>query len=146
MKEWLGLSKEKLRALGIGAALVLVALAGVWLVLAPQGASSEPSVPAWEKLSPYRLQLEEQLVQLLEQVGGVEQVQVQITLESEGESLVDPVSAGLSATQKVVGYSLPRVRGVAVVCSPTPDDACRLQMTRLICSLYDVGASQVCVI
>ena len=146
MKQWLDLGKDKRKTVVIGLGLALVALVGVWMVVAPQEAQPEPSVLVWEKLSPYQLGLEQQLAALLVQVEGVEQVQVQITLENEGDSLVEESASGLSSTERVVSQSLPRVRGVAVVCSPSPDDSCRLRLTQLICSLYDVGASQVCVI
>ena len=119
--------------------LFILILAGVALTLFSSPKKSEPSEESMSVFNEtqYEKELEEKLVKLVENIDGVGKVSVMITLEgsavySFAQDLNENVSAdGTLKTQASVvlsnkgsnvkeaiisGYSLPKVKGAAVVC------------------------------
>lgn len=168
---------EKIKAWSVGGGAirgllpVVLILAGVLLALWPQGSRKAVSEAAEEwDYSAYRLELKQQLEQLLSSVDGVGEVEVMLTLETgseqvyacDAQSSYDQNGSALSGsslretvligegeqgkTPVLLYEQMPRVRGVAVVCDGGRDPAVCLRITQLISSLFGIRAGSVSVI
>ena len=102
--------------------------------------------------------LEERVKVLCQQINGVGNASVMITLDTTGEqvyakntrvfgngenteSLYEYVTA--SGGLVPIEARLSKIRGIAVVCGGGADPGVRLTLTELLCSLFDIPASAV---
>ena len=102
----------------------------------------------------YTVKLEERLCRILEDMEGVESVTVMITLDgTEENQYVSPNSAEASSLLSSVGTgekesllkskTLPKVRGVSVVCRGAKHDKIREKITNLIASTLNLNKNQI---
>lgn len=158
--------KEKKSLWLIAAALLL----GVLLIIygnsgsgLPSGARAVSGTAAASALDQddYEQKLEARVRTLCEQVGGVSDVSVMITLESMSEQLyAQNLESSESESVKElrqeyieVGDSLvptkampPSVRGVAIVCSGGDDANVQLKLTKLISALFGISSGAISVV
>ena len=115
------------------AALLLVAVAGVLLMLIPSGkdaggADDESSVS-------YKDNLEEELEDMCSSIEGVGRCRVVLTLD-EGERLE------YSGSKLIASYP-PRVLGIVVICEGADKSGVRQDITESLTALFDIGANRV---
>ena len=131
---------EKIKKLNIGVLAIVLLIVGVAAVLLSDKGGEETEVEAQQLFDEaiYEEELEKRLKSIIEEIDGVGNVNVMITLEgsalytyapdvaqdskSDGdikrESTVVLSVNGTNSKEAVVsGYSLPNVKGAAVVCS-----------------------------
>lgn len=141
--------------------LAAVAVIAVGIVLILFGTAEQSS--AGQEHSEYTdtKLLETRVKTLCEQVYGVSDVTVMITMDTFGEQLYAfnaqqnsdgnnrnsrleyvTTSGGLVPT----GELMPRIRGVAVVCRGGDDPTVRLTLTEMLCALFSISSDSVSIV
>lgn len=162
--KFINFMREKKSLWLISAALVL----GIILIL--YGNYSGPAKAVSGSVSnqsadDYELRLESRVKTLCEQVSGVSDVSVMLTLVSMSEQVFAQnmessesetqkelrrvyIQVGGTGTQELVPTKelSPCVRGVAVVCAGGDDANIQLKLTKLISSLFGIPSSSVSVV
>lgn len=160
----IGFMREKKSLWLIIAALIL----GVVLILYGSTGTADSKSRAvsaglsGESSSEFEVKLESRLKTLCEQVGGVSNVSVMITLESFAEQVyAQNLESSESETSRerrseyiqVGGDTLvptkelsPCVRGVAIVCTGGDDAGIQLKLTKLVSSLFGIPSSSISVV
>lgn len=148
---------------------VLLAVGLLLLVLSMQtGTEPTESRPSWDEAE-YTRALEERTCRLLAAVSGAGEVQVMITMESfyqehyahdvigktarsehsteteRQETLVLQSEKNGEKAPIVSSVSLPRVRGVSVVCTGGADPGVQMKILSLVQALFDISANRVSV-
>ena len=151
-----GLVKKENRAqlaVLLGAAAMLLILLSEMFPAAPEAASASAAAEEAD----YRLQMEQQLAELISQVQGAGRTTVMITLESGEETIyaLDTLSGQTQEQQTHVlledGTALaqtvcsPKVCGVAIVCEGGGDIVVASRITELVSALLDVPSNRICV-
>ncbi len=147
--------------------VLLAALLGLLLLLWPQGDRTEdtgtqPSAPQWED----RETLERRLCTLLEEMDGVGQVRVALTLAESGETVyardenlsadrsdggsassrqtqLTRLSSGSGQDPVALSQRAPVYRGAAVVCQGAGSPSVCLDVTRVVQSLTGLSADKI---
>lgn len=146
--------------------LILLGLAGILLVGLSEwltmGTTKTPTAPTAATISAAALEtaLEERITNLLNQVQGVGDCRVMVTLEQGVQQVYATDSSHSSAGSSEqtltvatdtgpVGLLLtevqPMVKGVAVVCDGGSDPAVCEQVTELIATVFNISSRRVCV-
>ena len=150
--------------------LLIIAVAtvvGILLLLAGGGADktkeqSTPEIDATEQLEQYREALRRDIVRLCEQVGGVSDVTVAVSLEcgfeyvyaTDSKSDSDAygsqmqikyitVGSGSSESAVYITEKLPRIGGIGVVCRGGSDPVIIKRLTSLLCAAYNIGSNKI---
>lgn len=147
--------------------LAVLAAVGILLVLTGGGddktkEQSKTESEATAQLEQYREQLRQDIVRLCEQVGGVSNVTVAVSLEcgfeyvyaTDNKSDIDAygsqtqikyitVGNGSSESAVYITEKLPRIGGIGVVCrgGSNPDVVKRL--TSLLSAAYNIGSNKI---
>ena len=151
------------------AIFIVVFIAGLVLVMLPSnkksaGVSSDDTLRFDEE--EYEKNLETRLQKIVEEIDGVGNVEVMITLEgsavytyatdttqdvsekgsSKKESTV-VLSTGTSSTKEAVisGYTLPRVKGAAVVCSNELTATLKSKVIGVVSAALGISTAKICV-
>ena len=144
LKKLLAGAKEKKVLLLVGVLGLVLLLAGRW---DGDAKAPESGLPAAEE---YKASLESSLRALCEEVAGVGEARVLVTVDgtetavyeknvtSTGETLA---TAGGSAVLSY--YVAPRVTGVAVVCDGGDSPAVKRELTSLLCAALTLQINQV---
>lgn len=114
----------------------------------------------------YETNLEKRLKKIVEEISGVGEVNVMITLEGsafysyatdttqdmgkEGDSKREStvvLSTGNSSTKEAVvsGYTLPKVKGAAVVCSGNISSSIRAKVISVVSAALGISSARICV-
>lgn len=119
--------------------LVVLAIAGIALVI---WGGREESKKTTDKTTTqvtdteeYRKKLEQDIKVLCSNIKGVGEVEVMVTL-SEGEKKV------YSGSQ-LISSEPPEVQGIAVLCEGGDNIEVKAEITRMLCSLFDIGSHRV---
>ncbi len=142
-----------------GLPLIVLGLAvGLFLIFfgSHSGTKSAKDTPDVQKqaqeMQEYRKELEDRVRELLEDIPGVGNISVMVTLSSGRESVYAQDGNGTNRSYVTIRSdgeqavflreNEPEICGVAVVC-PGADAALRLELTQLICSLFHLGSNRV---
>lgn len=114
----------------------------------------------------YEINLEKRLKKIVEEISGVGEVNVMVTLEGsafysyatdttqdmkkEGDSKREStvvLSTGSSSTKEAVvsGYTLPKVKGAAVVCSGNISTTVRAKVISVVSAALGISSARICV-
>lgn len=132
--------------------LLLLALAGVVLLLlgGKSGKTEAVATAPLDAAEKYRATLEEEVRLLCEEVAGVGQARVLLTLSStesadyaadENASGRHVVTSGGGALCS--GYRMPEIAGVAVVCDGGGNEGVKTELTRLIGAALGISTARV---
>ncbi len=144
--------------------LLLICLAGVVLMLWPEGGQEEPA--ALPAASGTTAELEERLCALLEEMEGVGKTKVLLTVESDGETdyaydtsdtqTRSESGGSISSQNELVTLSesggqspvplrtwAPQYRGAVVICQGGGSAAVRLAVTQVVQSLTGLTADRI---
>ena len=102
----------------------------------------------------YTAKLEERLCRILEEMEGVDKVSVMITLEGTEEAQYVTESGAMGTSLLVSGgtgqkepilkaKTLPKVRGVSVVCRGAGDDKLKAKIIHLVASTLNLNTNQI---
>ena len=143
--------------------VVLVALAGIGLLLWPECGKTEPET--LETPPPSAVNLQREMEELLGNIAGVGTVRVMLTMESDGEKRLaqntdltysretqsvekqasEVILSGGERTPTVVQTVYPTYRGALVVCQGGDRPDVRLAVTRAVTSLTGLPSDRVSV-
>lgn len=136
-----------------GLAMLLIFLSE--LIPQPSVQTAIPASPADN--TAYRVQLEQQLTELIEQIDGAGKTVVMLTLEN-GEETVYAMDTQSGQTQSQETHVLledgsalaqtvylPKICGAAVVCEGGGDVRIAARITELVSALLDLPSNRICV-
>lgn len=125
--------------------------------LLPQPAQkAEPAVSPADNTT-YRIQLEQQLTELIEQIDGAGKTVVMLTLENGEETVYAlDTQSGQTQTQEIhvlledgsalaQTVYLPKICGAAIVCEGGGDVRIAARITELVSALLDLPSNRICV-
>ena len=108
-----------------------------------------------EELETYTSALEKKVAEHLERIGGVSGVSVILTIEASNEKVyaTEGTSKDFVILTDSKGAEMPlsvmeinaRVRGIAVVCDYSSNEAIRSEMIDMLSSLFGIGANRISV-
>lgn len=145
-------NRAKLAIVSGGIAMALILLSE-WIPAQPDAdartAAADPAA--------YRVQIEQQLTSLIEQIDGAGKTVVMLTLEN-GEETVYALDTQSGQTQSQETHVLlddgsalaqtvylPKVCGAAIVCEGGGDVRVAVRITELVSALLDLPANRICV-
>lgn len=131
------LSSDKSRTV-----FVFIGLGAILLIfLSTQFATDEESVDVKSELSAatYSEKLSNDLVRMIENIGGAGEAQVLLTLESSYEYVY------LDDDKTLTKILEPKVRGVAVACTGGDDPVVIEKVTKMLTTVLSVGTSSISV-
>ncbi len=131
--------------------LLLCLLLGVLLILSDaQKGDSNTKKDELYTLNTYKQELENNLESVIQNISGITNVNVLITLESGSEYVYASDDSEVSEKHVVVNNGLvvvkeklPTIKGVAVVCSGGNDAKLKIKITELICSVLNISSARV---
>ena len=150
--------------------VALVALAGIVLLLWPSGREETAERTSPKAVSAVQAELQEEMEDILGRIQGVGEVQVLLTVDSDGErqlaedselsysgSTAAPedysrssqtvlVDGGSAETPVVTQTVYPTYRGALVVCQGAGDPAVKLTVTEAVSALTGLGSDRICVV
>jgi len=151
MKEWNGIERKKVITIGICLLLGIIFL----LCSEYSGTNGKEEGSAFDS-GTYRLELEGQLKAILEEMDGVNNVSVMITLDGGEEYRYASQSSTEAGSQSLIylqngtqkepilsSVGAPQIKGVSVVCKGAADAKIRLRITRLISSTLNLSENQI---
>ena len=97
--------------------------------------------PAFDEKA-YTENLELRLGQMLEQMQGVSEVNVMITLEDTGEILVEDGDA-LQAGTLLMQVASPQIRGVSIVCQGAADPKTHERILNLVAGTLNLNKNKI---
>ncbi|MBQ8907384.1 MAG: hypothetical protein IJY71_02215 [Clostridia bacterium] len=140
---------------GRGWLLALAAAGLLLLLLGSGGASGTPKAEGKDALAAaeaYRASLTEEITALCERVEGVSGVSVLLTLErgecafyAQNKTQTGESPASVGGEALLLGYEMPKVEGVAVVCRGGDSVAVQAELTALLSAALGIPSSRVCV-
>ncbi len=148
--------------------LIAFLVLGIILVFLSDGEKKEsnPSTDIGFDEEEYEINLEKRLKKIVEEISGVGEVNVMVTLEGsafysyatdmtqdfgkEGDSKREStvvLSTGTSSTKEAVvsGYTLPKVKGAAVVCSGNISSSIRAKVISVVSAALGISSARICV-
>lgn len=157
---------EKIKKINVGAIVLILLAVGVIMVLLSDSEKSESVSETTKMLDEtlYEEDLEKRLKEIIEQIDGVGEVSVMITLEnsvlytyatdtaqdtnadgdSKRESTVVLSVKGSNTKEAVIsGYVLPNVKGAAVVCSRTLTPALQGKVIGVVSAALGISTSKI---
>lgn len=136
--------------------LLILGVLGVLLLVFGGGieGSDKSTLPdIGEQTEAYRASLEQELASLCEQVAGVGEVTLMLTLEGSEKAVYaqdskqnGTVDYVISSGQGLLLYrEYPAVTGVAVVCTGGGDPAVQRELTDLLSALLGIGTNRIAI-
>ena len=136
-----------------GALLLGGILLGVILLLwgnpSPAGEAETQEISVSE-MEAYVLSLEEKICLFCEQVAGVGEASVTVSLESGWRRVLGDengsylsVGSGFSRNTVCLSEEPPVIGGIAVVCTGGGDPAVRQRLVGLLCAAYNIGSNKI---
>lgn len=133
--------------------MILVGVLGILLLLLGQmGGGAKRQESGLPDAEAYKTALEAELTALCEEVAGVGQARVLVTLSGTEMAVYEKNETASGQTLATTGggalllyYELPRVMGVAVVCDGGDSQRVKRELTSLLCASLDVESHRVCV-
>lgn len=160
LKEVLSAGLNGVRGIG---RIAILAIVGVFLIIlsgqiGKNGADKNPddSKDPYSSVRTYTEELESRIVRLCEQVDGVTEAHVLLSLDGGTEQVYAENTAGASVDYVIIegkegeGALLvreiyPRIRGVAVVCTRGGDSETQRIVTELLSAALGISTSRICV-
>ena len=146
-------NRAKLAVAFGGIAMVLILLSE----LVPSAPNTAVSTESATDTTAYRVQLEQQLTDLIEQIDGAGKTVVMLTLEN-GEETVYALDTQSGQTQSQETHVLlddgsalaqmvylPKICGAAIVCEGGSDVRVVARITELVSALLDLPSNRICV-
>ena len=149
--------------------VVLVILIGAVLLLLPDGGKAEQALPQTEALGAEKQDLQKEMEEILGNISGVGQVQVLLTVDSDGERQLaqnnelrysGPVASpedysrrsevvltneGSGEEAVVIRRVYPRYRGALVVCQGGDRADVKLAVTKAVAALTGLASDRITV-
>lgn len=131
--------------------LIFIAALGLVLLLAGQMGSGN-SIPdsGLPSVEEYKAALEGSLTELCEEVAGVGEARVLLTLSGTEVAVYEKNATASGETLATAGgdavllyYRMPRVMGVAVVCDGGDSQTVKRELTSLLCASLSLDSNQV---
>ncbi len=153
-KDILKNKKLKVVIIGILAGLCLVLAGNLGNNKTSSDVKNENLYPS-DELNVYTEKLEKRLEEIIENIAGVQDAEVLITIESSNENVY--ASNGVNKDFVIIentdgsesGIKLmeinAKVRGIAVVCDYGRNDILKKEIIEMLSSLFDIGSNKVSV-
>ena len=144
LKKLIGSAKDKKLLLLVGVLGLILLLAGR---LGGETQLPESGLPSAEE---YKTSLEADLRLLCEEMEGVGEARVLVTVDGTERAVYEKNSTATGETLATAGgnavlsyYVAPTVTGVAVVCDGGDDPTVKREVTSLVCAALSLGSHQV---
>lgn len=120
------------------------------------GSTEEKKNYTSDELQTYTEALENKISEFLENIGGVSNVSVIVTIDSSSETVY--AKEGVNSDYVIIKDSTgnentvplteitAKIRGIAVVCDYGKDEKIKRSILELLCSTFDIGSNRVSVL